>query len=651
MSLTLEQNSPKSGSEVEKPKLPNEKSQAEIVQHCNKLFNEARLTRSTFERQWYLNLAFYFGKQWVQWVGGNTSDVSRLHEPSAPPWRVRLVSNRIRPICRAEMAKITKEKPSAFVIPASNDDDDLAAARAAEAIWEHQYRTLRVQRSLRRMSFWMVTCGTGFIKDWWDSSYRDANTHGRSALEPVTPFHLFVPDLQEEEIEFQPHIIHVRAADPDWVYRMFKKDVPADSNASGDALEQRFLSAVGIQNGGKKYVSLKEFWCKPCKMFPDGALVTLAGDVLLNFAEGAIHKHGEYPVTKFEHVPTGRFYGDSVINDLIPIQKEFNRTRSQLIEAKNRMAKPQLIAQRGSIDTSKVTSEPGLIIQYTPGYQPPTPLPLTAMPAYVTQELDRCQADMDDISSQHEVSRGQTPPGVSAATAISFLNEQDETKLAFSIASIEEGCERIGGHLLSHADQFWESERMIRVVGDNGTYETMMFSQKHLKSNTDLKIEAGSAMPTSLAAKQAFITELGKMGWVQPQQAMRYLGLAETGRMYEDLTIDLRHQERENLRMARGEEVPVNTWDNDAAHIEALNTFRKKQQFEYLPDATKELFERHYMLHMQRMASKQGTPTLPGEPVPPPPGGDGAPGGPPPPGGGGPPGGSPMPPPPMPPPR
>lgn len=541
------------------------------------------------------------------------------------------------------MAKVVKERPRAFVIPASGDDEDLSAARAGEAIYEHSYRTLNVKRIMRRASFWTITTGTAFIKDWWDNSVKDGENVGKMQVECVTPFHLLVPDLTEEELEYQPYIIHEMSKSPEWIKEKFNHDIQPNSFSSGDMLEQKFLSAVGVQEHGKEYVSVREIWIKPCGKFPRGAHILWAGDTILSKTEGWVFQHGEYPFTKINHIPTGRFYGDSVIIDLIPIQKEFNRTRSQLIESKNRMAKPQLVAARGSIDPNKVTSEPGLVIFYTPGFNPPQPLPLTAIPNYVPQELDRCLADMDDISSQHEVSRGQTPPGVTAATAISYLTEQDETKLAFTIESIEEAHEKLGRHFLHHAQQFWNSGRAVRVVGENGSFDVEVFRGSDLRGNADLKIEAGSAMPQSRAAKQAFITEIGKMGWITPDKALKYLDMAETNRMFEELSIDIRQQERENLRLMRGEEVPVNDWDNDEVHLATLDNFRKKQQFEHLPDNVKEFFHQHAMLHQQRLAIRQGTPILPGEPVPPPPG-DGSSGPPPPPGGGGGPGGMQMPP-------
>lgn len=603
------------------------KEDTDLLEMCNDWYTDARRNRLQFERQWYLNLAFFFGRQWVQWTSKLAdSGISRLYEPPTPPWRARLVSNKIRPYVRKEIAKLIKEKPQPFVIPASTDDDDLAAARAGEAIFEHLTRVLGYDPILRRSMFWMVICGTSFVKDWYDPFLTDdEGVQGKCCIEPVTPFQLFVPDTQEENIDNQPYVIHELGKDPHWVEQVYGVAVPPDSSAGSGLLEQRFLNAVGGQAAPKRYVSVKECWIKPCKKFPDGAVITWAGETLLSKGIDPDDKkakpkwpftYKDFPFTRFSHIPTGAFYGGSAVEDVIPLQKEYNRTRSQIIESKNRMSKPQLMAARGSIDANKVTSEPGLIIWYTPGFPVPVPLPLQNLPGYVIEELQRCQGDMDDIVGQHEISKGHAPTGVSAATAISFLQEQDDSMITPSITAIEEGTARIGRHLLSHVAQFWDAERTVRALGENNAYETYMFAKASINGNTDLNVQAGSATPRSQAAKQAFITELMEKQFIPVERGLRYLGMAETNRMYEELQVSARQAQRENLRMKDGEPLTTNTWDEDPIHLEEHNLFRRRQAFERLPDETKAIFEQHCQQHKQKIALQMGQPIAPGEPLP-----------------------------------
>lgn len=597
-------------------KVRSAKAEKEILEYCDELFKKARNNRMPFERQWYLNLAFYFGKHYAKWMGTTSlGSWTRLYEPKAPEWRVRMIINKTRVVVRAELAKVTKEKPRGFVIPATTDDDDIAASRAAEQIVEHLWREKLVFKQLRRAEFWNLLCGTAFIKDWYEKD-RVANdgVKGDIMLEPVSPFHMFVPEMQEEELENQPYAIHAVAKSPEWIARTFGVEIQPASSSQGDILSQQFLGALGIGAQKRDLVPVKEAWIRPCKKFPDGAVVMWSEQEILNVHEGWPYKHGEFPFSKLDHIPTGRFYGDSTIVDMIPLQKEYNRTHSQIIEAKNRMAKPQLIAARGSVDPNRITSEPGLIVFYTPGFTPPQPLPLTPLPTYVMEEVDRIQRDMDDVSSQHEVSKGRTPPGVEAATAISYLQEEDDSKLSYTIASLEEAVEKVTRHFLSHVNEFWAAQRIVRVVGDNNQYESFMFSKADIKGNSDFRVEAGSATPRSTAAKQAFIMELGKMEWIPPQQALRYLNMAETGKLYEEMQLDTRQAQRENLRMSQGEMVLCNDFDNHQVHdIEHAN-FCKTQQFEKLDDQTKAQIMQHRQTHKQQMAGAMGVKLPPGDP-------------------------------------
>lgn len=594
---------------------------AEILAHVNSLFNKTRPGRIKFERQWYTNLAFYFGKQWAVWQGANTAtNFAKLVEPPAPPWRVRLVSNKIKPIIRAELSKITREKPQFFVVPTTTDEDDIYAARAGEHIAEHLWRELTMNKVIRRAMFWNLICGTSFIKDWYDDSlYDDSEMQGKIQVEHLTPFHLLAPELQEEELENQAFIIHVLAKPAEWVEKKYKKKVTANSSTNSSVLESRFLSALGVSESSNtnKLVEVREIWIKSSKKFPDGGVVTWAGDTVLNMVEGMPYDHGEYPFTKFEHIPAGRFYGDSVINDLIPLQKEYNRTRSQIIEAKNRMSKPQLMAPRGSVEAHKITSEPGLVVFYTPGFAPPQPIPLQSIPGYVIEELNRTQADMDDVSAQHEVTKGRTPPGVTAATAISFLQEEDDSKLSPTVSSLEEGVEKLGRHFLAHVRDNWDAERVIKVTGDNNQWESYAFTGEALKNNINLKVEAGSAAPRSRAAKQAFILELGKMNWIPPDRALRYLDMAETSKLHEELQIDVRQCQREHLKMiAAKTPIPSNPWDNHMIHIQEHENYMKKQEFDKLDDDIKQMIFAHDIHHHAALAFEMGIPLPPGQRLP-----------------------------------
>lgn len=605
----------------------------EMLAYVNKLFSRCKKARLSAERQWYTNIAFFSGRQYVQWSSSTAGPTDRLYEPPAPSWRVRLISNKIRRIIRKELSKVTQEKPTGFVIPASSDDEDLAAARAGDMVFEYLWRDLKGNRLLRKAEFWNLLCGTAFIKDIYDPEKPSSDgSIGSIITEALSPFHIFVPDLLEEEIENQFCVIHAMSKDPEWVKSKFGSELTPSNGA--EEISTKFTSALGINvKDQKDKVFLKEIWIKPgmTDKWPTGLVCIWKDDEILYAQDVWPFLHNEYPFTKLDHIPSGKFYGTSVIEDLIPLQKEYNRSRSQIVESKNRMSKPQLVSQKGAIQARKVTSEPGLIIEYLPGFQPPVPLPLQNLPSYVFDHLKELKEDMDDISSQHEVSKGQSPAGVTAATAISFLQEEDDSVLAVTISSLEEGVEKLGKHFLQHVQQHWTAERQIRIVGMNGQFEAYVFTKAALKGNTDFSVQAGSATPRSRAAKQAFIMEIGKLGWIPPEHALRFLDMTETGRLYEELQVDVRQAQRENLKLslpvapeimmalqqpvmdeATGQPmppvlpVPINNYDNDIVHITTHQTYQKTQSYELLDDESKHIFSIHVEMHKIRVAEKLG---------------------------------------------
>ena len=626
----------------------------ELVADIKKKYDSCKNQRAQVERSWYLNMAFMYGFQNVAVVkstGTNGLPVYKFQIPKAPYWRARPVINKIRPIIRKELAKLVNQRPTVTVIPSTSDDNDLFASQAGEQIWNSLYDRKRFHSILRRTVWWSAVCGTGFIKDWWDATAVDleSDQRGDICFETVSPFNLFVPDLLEEEIEDQPYVIHASVKGIDWVtlrYQQALDGQPIKPNvrAAADIMENAFLRFVGTQEAKPNGVLCLEMWVKPgyLKDYPDGALFTLVGDQLVQAVDSFPYSHGQFPFAKIISIPSSHFYGDSVITDLISPQKEINRTHGQIIEAKNRMARPQLLAIQGSINPAQMTTEPGLVVLVKPGFTLPQPIPLSPLPSYVENELERLNSEMQDISGQHEVSKGQVPPGVTAATAISYLQEQDDTMLHTAIESEEEAVEKCASHTLAYVKDYWDTPRKIKVTGQDGSFDTMMFEASDLRGNTDIRVEAGSALPNSKAAKQAFIMDLMKMGFIDPNKGLEVMEMGGIKKLYDQVQKDIRQAQRENMRLMAltpeiiqqhvqqagmegggidpqtGEMlsappmVPVNTWDNHQLHIQTHDNFRKSQTFEMAPDFVKAAFEEHVRGHVMAIAGA----TMGGRPTP-----------------------------------
>jgi hypothetical protein len=228
-----------------------------------------------------------------------------------------------------------------------------------------------------------------------------------------------------------------------------------------------------------------------------------------------------------------------------------------------------------------------------------------------------------------------------------------------TFASLERAIEKTARQTLVLIHDYWTVEETVQVTGPEGSFDSMTFKGSNLANNLDIRIEAGSSLPTSKAARQAFILDMMKMGFIKPEDGLEVLDMGGLAKIYERIQVDRRQAQRENLRMSKanadfiakydqqneklmainpfhfGQEpvmesvvdpmtgqpvdqpvidpmtgepqvqpkappliVSVNSWDNHEAHILYHNNYRKSQAFEMLDEETKQLFEAHVQEHV-----------------------------------------------------
>lgn len=597
-------------------------TEQQIVAWVEDEFQKARLARQPFERQWFTNMAFYFGRQWVTWGQSGSFQYARMIEPPAPSWRVRLTINKVRQYVIREISRLNSSRPRGFVLPRTTDSQDAAIATAAEDL--HDYLADIVDLELQQLiaDLWCCFTGNGYLKVYWSDEFDfKTEANGKVCVEPRSPWHIFVPFMDEPLIDNQPWVMDVAVKPADWVAQTFGVVLQEENTNSGDVLEERMFNAMQINEKSSvtQGVLVKEVWIKPCPTYPAGAYVRVAQNRVLveqpkeeyddqgnqlpmekpGLWQPWPYVHMQYPYVQRIHTLSNRFYGTTFVDDLISLQRQYNRSRSQVIENVNKVARPIWVVQRGSVDTRTLTTEPGAIVQHIAGSAPPRQEQPAQIPQYVFLNIDQTKEEMDGVASQHEVTQGSVPPNVEAATAISFLQEKDDASLFSAVHFKERAYQKIGQQMLSLVGQYWDSERMVRVVGRNRNYESFLFKGSDLKGNTDYRITPGSGTPQSRAARKAELMELIKMGIIPPHKGLAYLDMPELGKLYEEMQIDAKQAQRENVKMANGIDGYIDLNQDHMIHIDEHDDFTKRQEWETLDDNAKLLFRTHTYRHLQ----------------------------------------------------
>ena len=123
-----------------------------------------RSHRDKLERQWYLNIAYFLGHQYLQWDPHSR----KLYLPSAPRHRQRIVINRLMPIVRRITASTLRQKPQWVVSPATTETEDQITSQIATHYLKYQWRALGMDTKLIDLIKWRSTCGNAFIRVFWN---------------------------------------------------------------------------------------------------------------------------------------------------------------------------------------------------------------------------------------------------------------------------------------------------------------------------------------------------------------------------------------------------------------------------------------------------------------------------------------------------
>lgn len=610
----------------------------------NKLAEQSRSVRSRYEPQWYLNIAFYLGDQWVFWNRG------RIDKPVIPKHRILLTDNRIMPVVLTRLAKKTKTRPIWTCVPNSPSDSDVDGAELATTVIESKWKELCMEQKLFSALMWADICCAGFWKITWDSTYGDKVSivvgpdgaplqgqdgrlmraeqmppavlqqgnlqtktvyEGDVCLEVRSPFQILQDPLADtlEECEW---LIEEVVQSEEYVLRHFGVNMTGDTEIASGPAESAFFPSW--QMGGSsnyKGVKVRELWMKPNSQFENGRRVVWARDKVLVDEDNT---YKSLPYVMFQGAPIpGRFWPTSIVEQLREPQIELNKIKSQIRENAQRIGNPALLKDRFSnVSYSGVPGEEvffdGTNPIGVPSYlQPPN------MPPYVIEEIDRIEASIQEISGQHEVSNSQVPAGVTAASAINLLLEQDDTRLGPTISEMETQLSYAGRMVLELVAEYYTEERMLKIAGPDANYDFVSFKGEMLHGNTAVEVQAGSAFPTSKAAKQAAIRDLLTLMLQNGQtpdprtmrRIMRDFQIGGLEAFTEDISRDVGQCNREHWLMYRGQPLPINSFDNDTIHIGEHEDQMKSNKFFRSDPRIQALFYAHVNLHKQRLEAQQ----------------------------------------------
>jgi len=512
----------------------NNNSTQKLVQDVKLDYLKRLEARRNLEAQWQLNINFYMGNQYSYIkANNNVSDYEKQYF-----WQEKEVFNHITPVIETRISKVLQLSPDVKVIPASSDENDVLSAKLSKEIFNSVKERLDLAHIIKNATTWSEICGTSFYKIAWNSdkglvfgrSDKDkAIKLGDVDIDVCSPFEIFPDNLACENISNLRSIIHAKAVDISVIKTMYGVNV-APEKCYSFGLDNCFKSVGGL--GYDSHIGkvanqevensciLIERYTRPTSTHPNGRLTIIAGDKLLYDGElpYIIGENGQRDLPFIKQISCftpGNFFGTSVIERLIPVQRAYNAVRNRKHEYFNRVSMGVLTVESGSVDTDALEQDglsPGKVLVYRQGSKMPEIMDIPNINTNFEAEEERLLDEFKTISGVNDLMKDNfTAFNNLSGSAIQLLMEQDEQRLQPTINEIKTALILIAKYSLRLYKQFAIVPRMLKLAGENGNIKMHYWDQNEISSD-EVVFETDHMLGETTATKRTMLLDLINAG-------------------------------------------------------------------------------------------------------------------------------------------
>lgn len=553
----------------------------ELVAEVKRDFARRQVMRRPYELSWQLNMNFVMGNQYC----GISPRGAIEQEDKYYFWQEKQVFNHISTIVDTRVSRLNRVRPQPIARPFSNSGSDVNSAKLSTKILAAAREKLRLDEIVSLATSWSEVCGTAFYKLSWDGDESEAQ------VTVCSPFEIYPDSNVTANVDECASVIHAKAYSSAEVKDIWGEDIPGervkvfavDGAQSVGGLGYNSVVPSIVQESKEDQVLVIERYSKPTTDYPRGRLEIVAGNKLLYFGElpYRLGDNGAYAypfVRQISLHQPGCFWGTSMVERVIPIQRAYNAVKNRKHEFLNRFAMGVLTVEDGSVDTDSLEEEglsPGKILVYRQGADKPALMDSGSLPNEFTYEEEQLLKEFITVSGVSEFARNSTTPTtVTSGVALQLIAEQDDIRLASSVDSIKQAIKRIAQFILRMYRQFVTGERLMRFSDGQNTAEVFYFRGSDVGSD-DIVFEAENELSDSPATRRTMLFDLlnagvlsdgdGKLSSAAKAKVLSMMGFGNWEAAQDVTQLHIARAERENVDIDHAEVLPV---DDHAVHIE-----------------------------------------------------------------------------------
>ncbi len=595
-----------------------------LVAEVQQDFNRRREERLMLERQWELNRNFFVGNQYC--------DINRRGEIISDDktffWQNRGVFNHIAPLIESRLAKFSRINPTVSVRPKTDDDKDVLASVIAEKLVAEVFKDANVSSVVKQTTAWSETCGTGFYKVLWDENGGEkiGELDGESVFEgtvkvlAISPFEIYPESLTIESINEQKSIIHASAISVKEVYEKYGVQVDGEEVSVFDFASSTKKMTEKSKKTLKNSVIVIERYERPTKEFPKGRLITVAGGKLLQSTE-LPYVNGEkgeraYPFIKQDCISSsGNFFGISIIERLIPIQRAYNAVKNRKHEFLNRLSMGVMTVEDGSVDVDDLATDglsPGKVLVYRQGSKAPEMMNEITMPSDFNEEEEKLINEFVIVSGVSDVSSSARNASLTSGTALEILIDQDNSRLLVSAEEIRRCYIAIAKHVIRLFAQFMANVKMVKYQ-DDFDKTRIYYADKNAITSDDAFLENENELLHSDSQRKEVILKLynsgllcdedGKLRPATKEKVLSLLGYKDLD-YRKGLSRLQEEKAQEENEIVRKNAMSIEIIDDDSIHIDEHIRYILSE-YNTLTEQEKQRLYAHVEEHKKRIEIKE----------------------------------------------
>ena len=600
-----------------------------IVKTIKEDFKKRQEERRSQELIWELNINYMVGNQY------SCISSRGIVEPMEKNfyWESREVFNHIAPIIETRLAKLSKVRPTATVRPSGTEQSDLYCAKLSKSILKNTFNKLTLSELIAKATAWSEITGTSFYKVSWNSELGDTIALSDGAeikagdveISVCSPYEIFPDNNACSDVQDCASIIHARAYPANYVREVYQTEETGEDIDSLVFDEMTYRSGISGRSNVTKlthvtkhdHVLVLERYEKPSKKYPKGRLTIVAGNSLvydddLPYSVASENKRGYPFVRQISNAQIGSFWGTSVIERCIPVQRAYNALKNRKHEFIARLSAGVLAVEDGSVDVDNLEDEglaPGKILVYRAGSEKPEFMDAGSVPKEIGDEEDKLLAEFNILSGVSEIMRDSTlPSAVSSGSAITLLLAQDETRMAVSAENIRSAVKEIAEMVIRLYKQFASTKRLSEIADESGAIEVYYWTGADL-TNDDVVLDTTNELTESAAQKKSILMELYNAGLLSDENGkitnrtkvkiLESLGF-NTWENSQDISVmNSKKAIKENLKI--NDDLEPLEVDDHAIHIEEHTRFLISDEAEKFSNAHKQKILNHIKKHKEML--------------------------------------------------